>query len=112
MGASRLFDTGAVIELVARRGVELVPGAISVLTVVEYPPATTRALRILYPSKQDCATAIRWQVALRKRGTPLPAVDLIIAATAFNNGLTLVTLDKHFRLLKEVEPRIEIEFSV
>ncbi len=33
---------------------------------------------------------------LRKNGTPIPTNDIWIAATAFQHGLQLFTLDKHF----------------
>lgn len=34
--------------------------------------------------------------ALRKNGTPIPTNDIWIAATAFQNGLKLYTMDYHF----------------
>jgi len=46
---------------------------------------------------------------LRKKGYPLPAVDLIIAAQAHNRGLVLVTLDKYFEILKkEAVPELKL----
>lgn len=106
-----LYDTSAVIELVARRR-RLVPGYVSILTVVEYPPAVRYASTILYPSREDYVLAVEWQVALRRRGNPLPAVDLVIAAQAYNNGLTLVTLDKHFKQLAQVVPDLKLKLTV
>ena len=107
-----LYDTSAVIELVARRR-SSVPGYISILTVVEYPPAVRYARTILYPEKRDYALAVKWQVELRKRGRPLPAVDLVIAAQAYNRSLTLVTLDHHFRVIREeVAPDLRLVESV
>ena len=101
MEEGKICDTSAVIELVARRKVGTIPGYISVVTAVEYPPAIPRALAILYPEKQDYHLAILWQTRLRRLGNPLPAADLIIAAQAYNHGLELVTLDKHFQLIKQ-----------
>lgn len=101
MEEGKLYDTSAVIELVARKGAALIPGYISVLTAIEYPPSIPRAMGILYPSKQDYKLAIAWQVKLRKIGYPLPAVDLVIAAQAYNNCLELVALDRHFKIIKE-----------
>ena len=46
---------------------------------------------------------------LRKKGNQIPAVDLIIAAQAHNRGLVLVTLDKHFEILKrEAVPELKL----
>jgi predicted nucleic acid-binding protein len=42
-------------------------------------------------------------------GNPLPAVDLLIAAIALNNDMTLVTLNSHFQIIEEIEPRLRIE---
>ena len=109
MEEGKLYDTSAVIDLIARRRASLVPGYISVLTAVEYPPAAPRALGILYPAKRDYRLAIAWQTRLHRLGQPMPAVDLVIAAQAYNNGMQLVTLDKHFQLLKEkITPDLKV----
>ena len=109
MEEGKIYDTSAVIELVARRRAPLVPGYISVLTAVEYPPAVPRVLGILYPTKQDYRLAVAWQAKLRRLGAPMPAVDLVIAAQAYNNDMELVALDKHFQLLKEkIAPDIKL----
>ena len=109
MEEGKLYDTSAVIELIARRRAPLVPGYISVLTAVEYPPAVPRVQGILYPAKRDYRLAIAWQARLRRLGQPMPAVDLVIAAQAYNSGMELVTLDKHFRILKErVAPALKL----
>jgi len=99
-----------VIELVARRRRRLVPGAVTALTVVEYPPAAAHALRVIYPSRRDYELAAYLQALLRRRGSPLPAVDLVIAAVAVNRGMLLVTLDKHFQRIEEIEPRLRVEY--
>ncbi len=36
-----------------------------------------------------------------RRGTPVPAVDAIVAAVAINRSLKLVTKDRHFEWIKE-----------
>lgn len=38
----------------------------------------------------------------------MPATDLIIAAMAINNDVTLVTLDEHFQVIRKVEPRLRL----
>jgi tRNA(fMet)-specific endonuclease VapC len=107
-----LYDTSAVIELVARRR-SIVPGYVSILTVVEYPPVLRYSTLILYPEKRDYKLAVKWQAELRRQGQPLPAVDLIIAAQAYNHNLTLVTLDKHFEVLRRlVAPDLKLVTSI
>ena len=36
-----------------------------------------------------------------KRGTPVPAVDAVVAAVAINRSLKFVTKDRHFGVIKE-----------
>lgn len=103
-----LYDTSTVIRIVAKNR-RKVQGYISILTVIEYPPALSYASRILYPEKKDYHLAVRWQTLLRRKGSLISAVDLIIAAQAYNRGLTLITQDKHFELLKrEVAPDLKL----
>ena len=40
---------------------------------------------------------------LKKRGTPIPMNDMWIAATAISYGLRLVTADKHFKNVPNLE---------
>jgi tRNA(fMet)-specific endonuclease VapC len=44
--------------------------------------------------------------ALRKAGTPIPANDLWIAASAMEHGLTVVTLDNHFVRIPQILCRL------
>jgi tRNA(fMet)-specific endonuclease VapC len=53
--------------------------------------------RLLTP---DHGTAERWadvSLALRRKGRPIPANDIWIAALALQHGLPLLTRDAHFR---------------
>ena len=106
-----LYDTSAVIELVAHRR-ERVPGYVSALTLVEYPPVVRYVDEILFPRRRDYITATKWQVLLRSKGTPLPAVDLVIAAQAYNEDMVLVTLDKHFEKIRQVAPELRIRTQI
>jgi tRNA(fMet)-specific endonuclease VapC len=50
-------------------------------------------------------TAVRYgeiKDALRKAGTPIPANDIWIAASALENGAMLVTYDRHFSAVKNL----------
>lgn len=100
MEEARIYDTSAIVD-VASRGLKVKVPCTSIITVVEYPPAVRYTKDLLYPTREDYLLAARWQVELRKAGSPLPAADLIIAAQAVNNDLALVTKDAHFKMLKE-----------
>ena len=108
MEEAKLYDTSAVIKLIAKEKVKEIPGYISIYTVVEYPPVLFINTKILYPLKEDYYTAIKWQTDLRKLGKPLPAIDLIIAAMGYNKGYEIVTLDDHFNYIKLVAKDIKI----
>ena len=103
-----LYDTSIVVRIIAKNR-QRIQGYVSILTIVEYPPTLNYASKILYPEKKDYHLAIKWQTLLRKKGNPIPAIDLVIAAQAYNRGLTLVTCDEHFRILKrEVAPDLKL----
>ena len=53
----------------------------------------------------DEETAVRYAAIkdyLRREGTPVPANDLWIAATAFQHGLRVLTLDEHFLRVPQI----------
>lgn len=57
----------------------------------------------------DEGTAERYALVydhLRRTGKPVPVNDLWIAASAFQHGLKLLTLDDHFRRI----PQVVVEF--
>ena len=60
--------------------------------------------RVLF-AVMDRETAERYAVIrdhLRQAGRPVPVNDLWIAASAFQHGLRLLTLDAHFRRIPQV----------
>jgi len=109
LGENKIYDTSVIIELAKKRVVQRAP-YVSIMTVIEYPPALEYAEIVLYPTRLEYLIAVKWQSELRARGIPLPATDLIIAAQAVNRNLVLVTRDKHFKILKETVARdLELE---
>ena len=54
------------------------------------------------------ATAIGWQIELRKKGYLLPVVDLIIAAIGYNNGYEIITMDKHFKYIQMIKKDVKL----
>ena len=111
MGGNKIYDTSAVIELIKKRTMKKAP-YVSIMTVVEYPPALNYAERIIYPTREDYLLAVEWQSKLRRQGFPPPATDLIIAAQAVNRNLVLATRDKHFKTLKgKLSLDLELELT-
>ena len=94
-----LLDTSVLIE--GRRGLT------TILNIVEYPPAV-RECRVIYPTREEYLRAISIALKLRKKGKPLPAIDVIIAAVALKRGLTVITKDAHFEIVREVEPELQL----
>lgn len=58
--------------------------------------------RLLTIGKETAVRYAHIHHALRRSGTPIPANDLWIAATAMEHGLTVVTLDRHFKLIPQI----------
>ena len=73
----------------------------TILNLIEFPKGVElEGFRILYPTKEDYDKSLVWSAELLKRGTPVPAVDLVISATSVRLGLQLVTRDRHFKEIK------------
>jgi len=94
-----LYDTNVLIE--AAKSGKALNGYTTVLNVVEFPRALELGLTVITPSLEDYLLAIKISQAMVRKGTPVPAVDAIVAAVAMNRELTLVTNDKHFEWIKE-----------
>jgi len=106
-----LLDTDVVIEMLRKRRYEA--GAISIITLIE-------VLRRLKTEKREKVKElleesfdvlnINNQVIemycsiyrnLKEKGMLVPDADILIAATAISNNITLKTKDKHFKELKK-----------
>ncbi|MCL5793778.1 MAG: hypothetical protein M1138_02975 [Candidatus Thermoplasmatota archaeon] len=51
--------------------------------------------------KDDSELSASLELSAEKSGKPVPRMDAIIASIAINNGCSLYTLDKHFKVFKE-----------
>ncbi|MFQ6076353.1 MAG: PIN domain-containing protein [Candidatus Bathyarchaeia archaeon] len=97
-----VYDTSVLIELV-KKGVKHIDGFTTILNLIEFPKAVElEGLGAIYPTVHDYNEALKLSVILLDRGTPIPAVDMVVAAVCINRGLTLITKDEHFKLLAEV----------
>lgn len=78
-------------------------GLTTIFNIIEYPPAA-KGSRILFPRKGDYLKALEIVVKLREVRKPTPAIDVLIAAMCIRRDLRLLTKDRHFLFIKEVEP--------
>ena len=85
-------------------------GLTTAFNVIEYPKALESKGEILWPTREDHVAAISIMVDLLKAGTPIPAIDVLIAAVCINRGLKLLTKDNHFKAVTSV--RSEFKLSV
>ncbi len=102
-----IYDTNRLIDAYRER--ETLDGYTTILNLIEFPKAIEFDLRVLFPSKSDYQLALIISTELIKIGKPIPAVDSVIAAVALNNKLKLVTKDKHFVMVKEVNKNFKVD---
>ena len=94
-----LYDTNVLID--ALKSGEKLKGYTTVLNIVEFPRGLELGLTVITPTLEDYLLAIKISQAMVMRGTPVPAVDAIVAAVAINRELMLFTKDRHFGRIKE-----------
>ncbi|KPV62110.1 MAG: tRNA(fMet)-specific endonuclease VapC [Candidatus Bathyarchaeota archaeon BA2] len=104
-----VYDTSALINLL-KSGKKIAKGFTTVFNVIEFPKALSlKELGVIYPIVEDYDEALKLSVSLLKVGKPLPAVDVLIASMCIRRGLTLLTLDEHFRHVKSVRKEFKIK---
>ena len=102
METSEILDTSVAIE---RR-----EGTITVLTLFEHPPCNKKSFDIIFPEIQDYAKALDIATLLREKGTPLGAIDIILAAMCLNRTMKLITKDKDFKVIQSRVPEFQCKF--
>jgi len=100
METTEVLDTNLLIE--GRTGLT------TAFNVVEYPKALETKNEILWPTREDHVAAISIMVDLLKAGTPVPAIDVLIAAVCINRGLKLLTKDNHFKAIISVRSEFKL----
>lgn len=103
------YDTNILIEFVRHKQLD-VEGYTSILNIIEFPKAIVlENLDVIVPDVNDFILSILISKRLLKNGTPIPAVDIIVAAMAINHSLSFVTRDNHFKFIKVVEPTFKLK---
>ena len=78
-------------------------GLTTIFNVIEFPKALElKELDVIFPAIDDYNEGLKISVALLKKGKPLPAIDILIAAMCIRRDLTLCTQDQHFTNVKSV----------
>ena len=100
MEESKVIDTNLLIDGFS--------GLTTIFNIIEYPTAFQRNV-ILFPERADFDKAVDISLRLRLKGNMIGAVDVIIASMCINRGLKLVTKDKDFNYVKEVDKNFKVE---
>jgi tRNA(fMet)-specific endonuclease VapC len=106
-----VYDTNQLIKFL-KSGKHNVKGFTSILNIIEFPKALyLKELAVIYPTLDDYGESLKISAALLRRGTPLPAVDMLIASVCVRRNLTLCTVDKHFTNIKSVRNAFKLELT-
>ena len=110
MGPS-LYDTNVLIDRM-RDGVTKVDGSTTILNLIEFSKAVTmNGLDIILLGTDDFDKGFEISIKLLSAGTPIPAVDILIAAVAINRELVLATKDRHFEYVQKICPEFQIQME-
>lgn len=81
----------------------------TILSIIEYPFASKfEEMSIIYPTLVHYGQALKYALLLRKNGTPIPVIDILIGAITVEKNMILVSEDSHFSDLQAVEPRLKL----
>jgi len=106
-----VYDTSALINLL-KSGKSDAKGFTTILNIIEFPKALElKNLGIIYPNVEDYDEALKISISLLKKGKPIPAVDILIAAVCLRRGLTLLTGNEHFRHIKTIRREFKVELA-
>ena len=103
-----IYDTSVLIEKM-RDGVTELQGFTTILNLIEFPKALTiKGLDIIIPGKDDYDRSFEISTLLLESGTPIPAIDIVLAAVAINRSLNLETRDRHFEYVHKILPEFRL----
>jgi tRNA(fMet)-specific endonuclease VapC len=106
-----LYDTNILIDHM-RDGVTTLDGFTTILNLIEFPKAVTlNGLNIIIPGNEDYDTGFELSLLLLEAGTPIPAIDIILAAVAINRKLVLQTRDQHFEYVRKINRKFQVHIK-
>jgi tRNA(fMet)-specific endonuclease VapC len=106
-----VFDTNQLIDFLKKGKADLT-GFTTIFNLVEFPKALEfQGLTVITPSLEDYEESVEISSALLQRGTPLPAIDILVAAMCIRRNLTLCTKDNHFKAIKLVKKDFKLQLN-
>ncbi|MBS7636634.1 PIN domain-containing protein [Candidatus Bathyarchaeota archaeon] len=76
----------------------------------QFPKALDfKDLSVIYPNVEDYDEALKISASLLRKGKPIPAIDISMAAMCLRRDLTLATGDERFRRVRSVRKEFKIE---
>ncbi|TFG26429.1 type II toxin-antitoxin system VapC family toxin [Candidatus Thorarchaeota archaeon] len=106
-----LHDTNILIDHV-RDGATSLEGYTTILNLIEFPKAVTlQGLDIILPGKDDYDKGFELSLLLLEAGTPIPAIDIVLAAVAINRNLVLQTRDQHFEYVRKINQEFQVRIK-
>lgn len=111
---ARLHDTNSLLDL-KKKGIHLEAqnDFTTIFSIIEYPKALEMEnLTILFPDKSIYEDAVTLSNQLLEKGTPIPAMDILIACIAIQKKLELRTNDKHFEFVKAIYQQFKFKAKI
>jgi tRNA(fMet)-specific endonuclease VapC len=106
-----VYDTNQLIDF-SRKGKFNLTGFTTIFNVIEFPKAAEfEELSVIYPTIEDFDESTDISLDLFRKGNPLPAVDILIAAMCIRRDLILCTKDSHFASIQSVRRSLKLELS-
>ena len=106
-----VYDTNQLIAFL-KSGKRNAKGFTTILNIIEFPKALDlKELAVICSTLDDYDESLKISAALLRKGTPLPAVDILIAAICIRRNLRLCTTDKHFTNIKSVRNTFKLQLT-
>lgn len=106
-----LYDTNILVDRM-REGATSIQGFTTILNLIEFPKAVTlTGLDIILPGKDDYDKGFELSLLLLEAGTPIPGIDIILAAVAINRDLVLQTRDHHFEYVRKINRAFRVRIK-
>ena len=84
-------------------------GNITIFSVIEHPPCSSKNFEVILPDIEDYTKAISIASKLRQKGTPVGAIDMLIAAMCINRRAQVITKEGDYKRIAAVSPEFHLK---